>query len=59
MINISLDSDNNRKEKLISEEKVKSSNPNDLSAIEKLTQIGRESTKFNFDEMALSPDCEK
>jgi hypothetical protein len=61
MINISLD-DNNKQERLIPEKKFVSSssaNPNELSTIEKLTQIGREATKYNFEEMALSPDCEK
>lgn len=62
MIDISLDKNSDKNEKLLGEEKFKSGNvgnPNDLSAIEKLTQIGRESTKYNFEEMALSPDCDK
>lgn len=60
MINISLD--DSKKEMLLPEKKYlnsQSGNPNELSAIEKLTQVGRESTKYNFEEMSLSPDCEK
>lgn len=60
MINISLD--DNKNERLLSEHKFagsSNSNPNELTSIEKLTQVGRETTKYNFDEIALSPDCEK
>ena len=60
MINISLD--DSKSERLLSDQKYVSqsvSNPNELSAIEKLTQVGREATKYNFEEMSLSPDCEK
>lgn len=35
------------------------SNNLDDSAIEKLTQVGREATKFEFNDLPLSPDCEK
>jgi hypothetical protein len=59
MINISLD--DNKNERLLSEQKFapSSHNPNELSAIEKLTEVGREATKYNFEEMSLSPDCDK
>lgn len=59
MINISLD--DNKSERLLNEQKYENTphNPNELSAIEKLTQVGREATKYNFEEMALSPDCDK
>ena len=61
MINISLDDSKN--ERLLVEDKYDTPtphhNPNELSAIEKLTQVGREATKYNFEEMSLSPDCDK
>lgn len=63
MINISLDNiDNNKGERLLSEQKYSvqtNLNSNELSAIEKLTQVGREATKIGFEELALSPDCER
>jgi hypothetical protein len=31
----------------------------DVSVIEKLTQVDREATKFDFDTLNLSPDTEK
>ena len=61
MINIYLDDTKN--ERLLSNEQKysapTSSNSNDLSAIEKLTEVGRESTKYNFEQLILSTDCEK
>jgi hypothetical protein len=37
----------------------KFSSMNELSVIEKLTQVDREATKFDFDTLNLSPDTEK
>ena len=31
----------------------------ELSVIERLTEVGREATRFDFDKMSLSPDTEK
>ena len=55
MENISLES-NNANKSIKEENKL---NSQEVSVIEKLTQVGREATKFEFNNLPLSPDCEK
>lgn len=54
--------DSHKTERLLPEQMYSGStniNSNELSAIEKLTQMGREATKLSFDDLPLSPDCDR